>query len=117
MNGLRQINVRHVAAVILISSLMFSVMSLFRLEQTINILYPRAVLKLNNFHTREFATVAPTTAVPVTAHNANEWRIVVPDTPDVQQFRVIQFTIDALPSAYSRRLLAVFIDNARVLDT
>ena len=117
MNGLRQINVRHVAAVILISSLMFGVMSLFRLEQTINILYPRAVLKLNNFYTREFATVAPTTAVAVTAHNANEWRIVVPDTPDVQQFRVIQFTIDALPSAYSRRLLAVFIDNARVLDT
>lgn len=117
MNGLRQINIRHVIAVILFSSLLFGVMSLVRLEQTVNILYPRAVLKLDNFHTREYATNMPTTAVTAVAHNANEWRIVVPDTPDISQFRVIEFSIDQLPAEYQRRLLAVFIDNARVLDT
>lgn len=117
MNGLRTINIRQFGALLLICSVLFGLMSLYRTEHTINILYPRTILKLDEFHSREFATKVPTVAIEATATNANEWRAEIPATVDVAQVRVIQFTIDELPQAYTRRLLAVFIDDTRVLDT
>lgn len=116
MNGLRHIQWRQFVIVLVVSSVLFGALSISRLHEVVDIFYPRAVLKLNNFHSREYAITTPSTILDVAASAANEWQAVVPDTPALAQFRVITFRIDALPAPYTRRLLAVFINNARILD-
>lgn len=116
MNGLRHIPWRQYLVFIAITSMLFGIMSMVRMTQTVDMFYPRAVLKLADFHSREYVTHTPNTSISVVAASTSEWHAPIPANTDNPQFRVIQFTIDPLPASYTRRLLAVFINNRRIDD-
>jgi hypothetical protein len=86
-----------------------------RFGQSVDFYQPRTVFWLRDFHAREYTPIAPSVELAVTATNDSEASALVATTIDPRT-RVIMFETDPLPQPYKRRLLAVFVGNARVLD-
>ena len=86
----------------------------FRSPVTIDFVQPRSVLKIADFHAREYASQEPRATLAFSQYSANEVRAVLPSA--LGGPLAVEFSIDALPAGLKRRLLAVYVDNARILD-
>jgi hypothetical protein len=105
---------KSLALIFLLSTVLVLVLSPLRTAATIDFVQPRAALKIDNFHAREYTAKDPRLALRFTQVAPNEVQAIVP--AGQRQPRAIEFSIDALPQGLKRRLLAVFVDNARILD-
>ncbi|RLT21096.1 MAG: hypothetical protein DWI30_08415 [Chloroflexi bacterium] len=106
---------RQIGIVFAYSLGLFLLLSTMRFGQSVDFYQPRTVFWLRDFHAREYTPIAPSVELAVTATNASEASALVATTIDPRT-RVIMFETDPLPQPYKRRLLAVFVGNARVLD-
>jgi len=106
---------RQIGIVFAYSLGLFLLLSTMRFGQSVDFYQPRTVFWLRDFHAREYTPIAPSVELAVTATNDSEASALVATTIDPRT-RVIMFETDPLPQPYKRRLLAVFVGNARVLD-
>jgi len=106
---------RQIGIVFAYSLGLFLLLSTMRFGQSVDFYQPRTVFWLRDFHAREYTPIAPSVELAVTTTNASEASALVATTIDPRT-RVIMFETDPLPQPYKRRLLAVFVGNARVLD-
>lgn len=106
---------RQIGVVFAYSLGLFLVLSSIRFGQSVDFYQPRSVFWLSDFHAREYTPIAPSADLVVTTTNASEATALVADDIDPRT-RVVMFQTDPLPNPYKRRLLAVFVDNVRILD-
>ena len=97
-----------------LSTLLVIGISPVRTGAVIDFVQPRAALKIDNFHAREYTAKEPRLPLTFRQVAPNEVQAIVPESQ--LHTRAIEFSIDALPQGLKRRLLAVFVDNARILD-
>ena len=106
---------RQLGIVFLYSLGIFFILSTIRYVQSVDFYQPRSVFWLSDFHAREYTLIAPSVDLDVTPVNTVETNALVPVAIDPRT-RIISFRTDKLPAAYRRRLIAVFVNNTRVLD-
>ena len=106
---------RQLGIVFLYSLGIFFILSTIRYVQSVDFYQPRSVFWLSDFHAREYTLIAPSVDLAVTPVNTVETNALVPVAIDPRT-RIISFRTDKLPAAYRRRLIAVFVNNTRVLD-
>lgn len=90
------------------------VVTSFRTAAHIDFIQPRAALKIDGFHAREYTSQEPRTVLAYQQYSPNELRAVIPQS--LRGPLALEFHVDELPAGLKRRLIAVYIDDARVLD-
>ena len=97
-----------------LSLLLTVVVTALRSTAHVDFLQPRAALKIDGFHAREYTALEPRTVLSYEQYAPNELRAVI--SQPLRGPLALEFHVDALPEGLKRRLIAVYIDDARVLD-
>ena len=91
-----------------------AVVSTWRIPADIDFVQQRAALKITNFHAREYAARGTPIPLVLTRVSAAEYTAVLPAT--YHSPMALEYQVDALPATLKRRLLAVYVGNARIMD-
>lgn len=114
MRYFRTLQWQPLAIIAVISSILFAVFNVIRIPEHIDMYQPRSVLRVDDFHAREYAIREPILSLPYTQISGTEAQAVV--TTDPSTVRVIEFDVDPKPATIHRRLMALFIDDNRILE-
>ncbi|MBM4414103.1 MAG: hypothetical protein FJ040_11755, partial [Chloroflexi bacterium] len=114
MQYLQSISWRSLALVLIVSSVCFAAMNVIRIPEHVDMFQPRSILRINDFHAREYAIREPIVNLTYTQIDDTEARAIIATNP--QNVRVIEFDVDPKPAQLRRRLMALFVDSARILE-
>jgi hypothetical protein len=114
MQYFRVLQWQSLALVAVISSILFAAFNISRIPEQVNMLYPRSIVHINDFHAREYAVREPIVSLAYDQTSSTEARARIATNPDA--VRVIEFDVDPKPATIHRRLMALFVDNHRILE-
>ncbi|MFZ9858048.1 MAG: hypothetical protein ACO3F2_06915 [Roseiflexaceae bacterium] len=114
MRYFRIIHWQPLAVVAVISCILFATFNIVRIPEHIDMLYPRSILHINDFHAREYAVREPIVSLPYAQVSDTEARATIGTNPE--SVRVIEFDVDQKPDSIHRRLMALFVDDNRILE-
>ena len=102
------------ALVCFVSTLLVGVVTAWRIPASIDMVFPRSALKIEDFHAREYTAHEPRIPLQYARVSESEFQAVLPS--DLHGPHALEYTVDPLPRDLKRRLFAVYINNARIMD-
>lgn len=114
MQYFQSISWRSLVLVLVVSSLCFAAINVMRISEHVDMFHPRSIFRINDFHAREYAIREPVVDLAFTQVSDTEARATISTNP--QNVKVIEFDVDPKPAQLRRRLMALFVDDARILE-